>query len=217
MPGVFQHLADMLGFSLPPYGMAAVLLLFLYMIQSEIRFGSRARATRGGTDDRGTTLALSLSSLVVIAGFLIAVRAQRLAQFVHVPDWLIWPGATPAMVAAAWTGIALGFARLLLRLWAVLTLRQRYTRTLLIDDEHAFERGGPYRFARHPGYLGSLLCLNGFALASLSVAVFAISVVTTVAAYAYRIRVEDRMLIGKFGAAYENYRREVGALLPFVK
>jgi protein-S-isoprenylcysteine O-methyltransferase Ste14 len=47
--------------------------------------------------------------------------------------------------------------------------------------------------------------------------VFAISVAATLAAYAYRIRVEDRMLIGRFGAPYEDYRRQVGALLPLAR
>jgi protein-S-isoprenylcysteine O-methyltransferase len=127
------------------------------------------------------------------------------------PDWLRWP----AMAAVAWTGVGLGIAGLLLRLWAVLTLRKRYTRTLLVHDDHSLERRGPYRFVRHPGYLGSLLCLNGFALASGSAAVFAISLAVTLAAYAYRIRVEDAMLTATFGESYEAYRREVRALLPF--
>jgi protein-S-isoprenylcysteine O-methyltransferase Ste14 len=214
---MLQRLSDMLGLGLTPYAMAAVIVLCLYTIQSELRFGAKARAMRGGSSDRGSTIALSLASLVPVAGFLITVRAQRFSQLFHVPGWLIWPGAVPLMVSAAWAGVALGVLGFLLRLWAVLTLRQRYTRTLLVHDEHAFERGGPYRFVRHPGYLGSLLCLNGFALASASVAVFAISAAATVAAYAYRIRVEDRMLVGRFGAPYEDYRRKVGALLPFVR
>jgi len=106
---------------------------------------------------------------------------------------------------------------LIIRLWSVLTLRQRYTRTLLVHEGHAIERGGPYRFVRHPGYLGSLLCLNGIALASGSALVFVASLAATSAAYAYRVRVEDAMLVAAFGASYESYRREVGALLPFIK
>jgi protein-S-isoprenylcysteine O-methyltransferase Ste14 len=120
------------------------------------------------------------------------------------------------MVDLAWTGAALALLGLCLRLWAVLTLQHRYTRTLLIDDEHTLERRGPYRLVRHPGYLGSLLCLNGFALASTSLFVIATSLAATLAAYAYRIHAEDRMLIAQFGPAYEQYRREVAAVLPFV-
>jgi protein-S-isoprenylcysteine O-methyltransferase Ste14 len=63
-------------------------------------------------------------------------------------------------------------------------------------------------------YVGSLLCLNGVALASGNALVLAASVLATLSAYAYRIRVEDAMLIAAFDAAYEGYRREVGALIP---
>jgi len=115
-----------------------------------------------------------------------------------------------------WTGVTLGILGILLRLWAVLILRERYTRTLLVHDDHGIERGGPYRFVRHPGYVGSLLTLNGVGLASCSAAVFAASVAATFVAYAYRVRVEDAMLVDTFGDEYESYRREVAGLIPFI-
>jgi protein-S-isoprenylcysteine O-methyltransferase Ste14 len=50
---------------------------------------------------------------------------------------------------------------------------------------------------------------NGVALAA--------SLSDTLAAYLYRIRAEDAMLVAAFGATYEVYRREVGALIPFLR
>jgi protein-S-isoprenylcysteine O-methyltransferase Ste14 len=124
------------------------------------------------------------------------------------------PSDMPGMPAIAWVGIGLGALGLLLRLWALLVMRERYTRTLLVHGGHKIERGGPYRFVRHPGYLGSLLCLNAIALASGNAAAFAASIAATLAAYSYRIRVEDVMLVAAFGAAYESYRKEIDALVP---
>lgn len=69
------------------------------------------------------------------------------------------------MATSAWAGVAIGALGLVLRLWAVLRARHRYTRTLLIQENHSVERGGAYRFVRHPGYLGSLMTLNGIAAA----------------------------------------------------
>src|SRR5439155_21435962 len=132
-----------------------------------------------------------------------------------VPEWFRRT-TLAGLPLVAWIGVALGVVGLCIRLWSVLTLRERYTRTLLVQDQHSIERGGPYRWVRHPGYLGSLLCLNGLALASGNALVFVASVVTTFPAYAYRIHVEDAMLVAAFGAPYESYRREVGALWPFV-
>ncbi len=187
--------------ALPPYGVGALLVLLLYALQSEIRFGAKARSNAAGVSDRGSTLAVSLSSAVPVVGFVLAMKGRM-------------PAPLPGMPAIAWLGVGLGALGLLLRLWAVLVLRERYTRTLLLHEGHRIERGGPYRFIRHPGYLGSLLCLNGIALASGDTLALLASIAATFAAYTYRIRAEDAMLVAAFGAPYERYRRETGALLP---
>ncbi len=96
-------------------------------------------------------------------------------------------------------------------------LRERYTRTLFIQHEHAIERGGPYRWLRHPGYLGSLLVLNGIALASGNWITLLASLIATLAAYTYRIKVEDEMLVTALGNPYAQYRREVPALMPTLR
>ena len=217
MSHAIQRLAAALGLVLPPYGVGALLVLLLYTVQSEIRFGAKARTAAAGAPDWGSPLALSLSALVPVVGFVLSMEARMPALMAGFPAWLRGPGAMPGMPAIAWVGVGLGGLGLVLRLWAVLTLRERYTRTLLVHEHHVIERGGPYRFVRHPGYLGSLLVLNGIALASGNAPIFVASIATTIAAYAYRIRVEDAMLAATFGASYESYRREVGALLPFVR
>lgn len=201
--------------ALPSYGVAGVVVLLLYAVESELRFGRRARAIFAGPLDRGSTLAVSLSAAVSVLGFVLALKARTASSPSSFPAWLGRAGAIPGMPTVAWAGVGIGVLGLLVRLWAVLVLRERYTRTLLVGVEHEIERGGPYRFVRHPGYLGSLLSLNGLALTSGNGPVLAASLVTTITAYAYRIRVEDAMLLGRFGAGYARYRDEVGALLPF--
>jgi protein-S-isoprenylcysteine O-methyltransferase len=201
-----------LGFA--PYQWGGVLLIVLYSIQAEIRFGAKARTAQAGADDRGSTRWLSLAAMVPVIGFVFAAQARMPALGPGFPPWMKEAGALPALPWSAWLGVVAGLLGLALRMWAVLRLRERYTRTLLVHDEHAIERGGPYRLVRHPGYLGSLLVLNGIALASGNAPVFIASLVATVAAYVYRVRVEDRMLVAAFGEPYERYRREVGGLLP---
>ena len=197
---------------LPPYGLSAFVVLLLYAVQSEMRFGPKARAISAGPADRGSTFAVSLSSAVPVLGFVLAMKTETPAARA-LP--LSWFGALPGMPAIAWVGVGVAALGLLLRLWSVLVLRERYTRTLLTGTVHALERTGPYRFVRHPGYLGSLLCLNGIAAASGFWFTMIASVAATSAAYAYRIRVEDAMLNARFGASYQSYRREVSALIPF--
>jgi protein-S-isoprenylcysteine O-methyltransferase Ste14 len=197
---VIRGIADRF-LTLPSYGIAATSLFVLYAVQAEIRFGAKARATRGGPSDRFSTMALSLAMLVPLLGLIFAMKGRI-------------PITLPGMPVTAWVGVILGASGFALRLWSLLLLRERFTRTLLIQSEHQIERSGPYRFIRHPGYLGSLLCLNGIGLASGSTLVVVASILATGAAYWYRIHVEDAMLIRAFGEAYESYRRSTGALIP---
>jgi protein-S-isoprenylcysteine O-methyltransferase Ste14 len=195
---------------LPPYGIGGVLVMVLYAIQAELRFGRKARSYSAGAEDRGSSAVISLAAVIPVLGFVFAMKAPHSTW---IPAWYR-DAVLPGMPAIAWAGVAMGVAGFLVRLWSVLTLRERYTRTLLTHDEHTVERGGPYRWVRHPGYLGSLLVLNGIALASGNWIAPAVSVPVTVVAYLYRIRAEDRMLVAAFGEGYAAYRREVGALLP---
>ena len=200
---------------LPGYGLAAVVLLLLYALQSEIRFGQRARTMRPGSADRKSTLALSVCAAVPILGFVLAMKVNSsLGTFL--PRWFrdaVLPGGR----LIGWLGVILAGAGVALRLWAVLKLRERYTRTLLVQDEHSIEREGPYHWVRHPGYLGSLLVLNGIALASGNWITLFASLVATLAAYTYRIKVEDEMLVAALGDSYAQYRREVRALVPSLR
>jgi len=204
MPDVFAGFRD-----LPPHGIAGLAILLLYAIESELRFGAKARSLSTGGSDRQSTFAVSLASAVPVLGFVLALKTTSswVPGFFRVP-------ALPGLPATSWAGVVVAAIGLVVRAWALLTLRDRYTRTLMTHADHAFERGGPYRWIRHPGYLGSLLCLNGLAMASGSVVVLLASIAATLLGYAYRIRVEDEMLVRTFGDAYAAYRREVNALVP---
>src|SRR5438094_5289328 len=202
--------------ALPPYGLGGLVVLLLYALQSEVRFGRRARTHRTGPADRNSTLAVSVAAAVPVLGFALAMKTDSPAASAWLPGWFC-DAVIPGLPVVAWVGVVLGLVGLALRLLAVLTLRERCTRTLLVESEHTIERRGPYRSVRHPGYLGSLLCLNGIALASGNAATLIASLIATSAAYAYRIKVEDEMLVAELGSPYAEYRRQVGALLPFAR
>ena len=197
--------------ALPSFGLGGLAVLLLYGLQSEVRFGAKARSHAAGSADRGSSVALSCASLVVVFGFVLAMKAPGASWL---PGWFR-AASLPGMPAAAWAGVAIGALGLALRLWSVFTLRERYTRTLLTHESQKVERNGPYRWVRHPGYLGSLLALNGVAIASGNGITVLASLLATCAGYSYRIRVEDEMLVAALGPEYEAYRREVPALIPF--
>jgi protein-S-isoprenylcysteine O-methyltransferase Ste14 len=81
----------------------------------------------------------------------------------------------------------------------------RYPRVLLTD--------GVYGRIRHPRYAEVLLGYAGFACLSNYLAAYGVVGFLVVAILAL-IPIEERELAQQFGAAYEEYRRRVPALIP---
>lgn len=72
---------------------------------------------------------------------------------------------------------------------------------------------GVFSIVRHPIYLSTILLYFGFILISLSVIAFGIWIVI-ILFYYYISRYEEKVLIDKLGAQYENYMKKVPMLVP---
>jgi len=68
-------------------------------------------------------------------------------------------------------------------------------------------RSGPYRFSRHPLYVGSTVMAVGIAIASASWWVAFVSAVYLSSTLTAAIRTEEAFLRNQFGDEYDNYCR----------
>jgi protein-S-isoprenylcysteine O-methyltransferase len=127
-------------------------------------------------------------------------------------------GVGAASNIRAWelSGALVCLAGAAIRLHAIAVLANHFTSRVTILGEHKLVRDGLYRYVRHPSYLGQILILVGLgALMGNVVAVLAAPLMTTVALL-WRIRIEERAMAERFGAAYQEYRRATWRLLPLV-
>lgn len=116
-----------------------------------------------------------------------------------------YPAAFLGMAAEAWNRGTEANATFLLgavvfalakgiKYWAVATLGSRWTFRVLVPPNAALISTGPYRFMRHPNYLGVLGELAGMALMAQAPIAGGASFVVFVFLLAARIRVEERAL-----------------------
>ena len=103
-----------------------------------------------------------------------------------------------------------------LRVWAVVTLGRFFRREVTIEKGQTVVESGPYRFVRHPAYLGDLLIVFGIGLAWGSWVGGAAAFVITLAGHLPRIRVEEALLREALGEPYERYASRHARLLPGV-
>lgn len=110
--------------------------------------------------------------------------------FAAVALWLATPTERSLLI-----GASIAIAGESARLWAAGHL----------EKSKEVTRSGPYRYTRHPLYLGSSLVGIGFAAASNHVVVTAIVLAYLVLTLTAAVRSEEAHLREKFGDAYDAY------------
>ena len=100
-----------------------------------------------------------------------------------------------------------------LMVWARFSLGDMWAGRPMVQEDHELRTSGPYRLVRHPIYTGiigatlGLMLLAGFSYMILVVAL-------VVAWLAWRVHVEDGMMLATFGDRYREYQRRVRAIVP---
>jgi len=108
-------------------------------------------------------------------------------------------------------GIVLTGAGYFLFIWSV-AARGKYAVSWKMAKNHKLVTWGPYRYVRHPSYLGYFLMFLGLFLIWLNL----IAILPLIAIPSYmRITVaEEKLLIRRFGEEYIRYQKKTGRFFP---
>jgi protein-S-isoprenylcysteine O-methyltransferase Ste14 len=115
----------------------------------------------------------------------------------------------PIPPACMLAGMVLGLIGPALSLWGVLALGKSFGIFVSVRD---VVLRGPYRFVRHPIYLGYFCVWVSLALLNLSPAIFVL-VAFHMLLFRVRARMEERRLL-EASPSYEQYQRRTGFLFP---
>ena len=134
---------------------------------------------------------------------------------------LVFKGGLPSAgiynnVTFFWLALGLAWSGVVLRLIAAKVLGKYHVMTITTQDKQPVISSGPYRYIRHPSYLGSLMTITGVAIALNSMLGSIIMTVLAMAAYLYRIKVEETYLEKNLGKTYKLYKKNTKRLIPFI-
>ncbi len=115
----------------------------------------------------------------------------------------------PVPVSCVLSGFGLGLVGAAFSLWGVISLGKSFG---VFVSVRKVVLHGPYRFVRHPIYLGYCLIWFGLVLINLSPAVLLL-VTGHVFLFRFRARMEEKGLLAE-SPAYKAYSRDTGFLFP---
>lgn len=130
-------------------------------------------------------------------------------------DFIQVQKATYAFNLLNLVGLVLILAGVAIRLRAKRVLGRYFSITLRTVEEHKLVKSDIYQPIRHPAYAGNLLVWFGVPFIFSSVSGF-LAMLLLIPCFLYRIRIEEKMLIEKFGNEYVEYMKSSKKLIPYV-
>ena len=134
-------------------------------------------------------------------------------------SWLDFRYSWSKIVIPTWLIIGLlilCLGGLLIRLWAVIHLGESFSYDLKCPEGKALVQTGPYRFVRHPSYLGICILSSFPSLIVGSLAGFIGMTVTTGLHIIYRLDAEEKILAAEFGEEFQKYKQKTYRMIPYI-
>ncbi|MBC9928832.1 methyltransferase family protein [Chitinophaga qingshengii] len=113
-------------------------------------------------------------------------------------------------------GLSVILLGMILRFYAIASLGRLFTVVVTIRKDHRLKKDGIYSVLRHPAYAGSLLSFLGFGLSLNNWLGLVMAFIPVLAAFIYRMDIEEKMLTTQFGNEYNEYMQHTHRILPWI-
>jgi protein-S-isoprenylcysteine O-methyltransferase Ste14 len=181
----------------------AIIAVQAYYVISETTMTVRTTRGMDNSADRGTrrlvwiltAIAFNVAWLPVIFGF---------GRLLALGNWLTW------------VGVAIMISGVVFRRYVISFLGKFFTATVQIHKDHQLIKAGPYRYIRHPAYLGILILALGDGIALANWISLLLCIVLPTIGIIQRIKVEEKELYHHFGEQYQDYRKSTWRIIPHI-
>ena len=163
--------------------LALSLLIFFPMLIEAVRArrNERAQKARGGIEPQDDV-------------YNIMRIAYPVAFLAMLAEWALRPGTATASTAVVLVGVVIFAAAKIIKWSAILALGRCWTFRVIVVPGDPLVASGPYRYFRHPNYVGVIGELVGAAVMTRALLAGPIAVIVFAVLLQKRIAVEDRAL-----------------------
>ena len=128
------------------------------------------------------------------------------------PSWMQW-SSLPLPIGLRWFGVVLIGLWGILLVWTFQSLGKNLTDTVVTRKDHKLVTTGPYRYVRHPFYMGFFMAIVGGSIVAANWFLLLAGMIPFGFLVA-RTRIEEEKLIERFGDEYRSYTTRTGRFLP---
>jgi protein-S-isoprenylcysteine O-methyltransferase Ste14 len=121
----------------------------------------------------------------------------------------------PGEDVTRYSGMTMFMAGVILATWAQRHLGRYFSGELAIQKGHQLITDGPFKFVRHPRYLGLMLMFVGLPMVFLS-KVGLVGGLACLVLFILRTYREEKLLACEFGAEWSRYTHSTKRLIPWV-
>jgi len=164
----------------------------------------RARRVASGQKKVERAPVSHLGTALQFVGFSLVFAYVRPAGFEKSWESLV------ASIVLGPPSVALGWA-------AVRHLGKQWRYEAALNADHELIRTGPYAWVRHPIYASMLCRLVSTGLAWTWWPMLTAGLIFFLAGTEVRVRAEEKLLAGRFGGQFEEYRARTWAYVPWVR
>jgi protein-S-isoprenylcysteine O-methyltransferase Ste14 len=113
-------------------------------------------------------------------------------------------------------GTVIMWQGLLLRLWSIYSLGGLFSTAIGVNSEQRIITSGPYKYIRHPSYMGSLIIFLGFTIAMGNIIGIFTTLILMSLGYYLRMDMEEKHLLYLAGEQYKEYMSRTKKLIPLI-
>lgn len=157
----------------------------------------------GGATKKKDDGSVLLIRVLMYVSVMIAILFD-LKNIAMLPDWFFYPGIVLIVIG------------IFVRQWSIFVLGRFFTIAVSVQKNQKVIDHGPYRYIRHPSYLGLFLIIIGIGLALHSWGGILVLILMNGIAFGYRMHVEETVLVSELGDDYIRYMKRTKRLIPFI-